>query len=60
MSFENKDIRESYEQYFLPTVEWKDYNVMINGRNFFDQPIKNNLGTYITFKKSQLVKAMTK
>ena len=60
MSFENKDIRESYEQYFLPTVEWKDYNVMIDGRNFFDQPIKNNLGTYITFKKSQLVNAMTK
>ena len=37
-----KDIngRESYWQYYLPIVEIKDY-VMINGGNFFDQPIKN-------------------
>ena len=24
-------------------MEIKDYNVMIDGRNFFDQPIKNDL-----------------
>ena len=27
-------------------MEIKDYNVMIDGRNFFDQPIKNDLKTY--------------
>ena len=27
--------------YFLPKVQIKDYNIMIDGRNFFDQPIKN-------------------
>ena len=28
------------------TVEIKDYNVMIDGRNFFDQPVINDLRTY--------------
>ena len=35
-------------KYFL-TAEIKDYNVcnvMIDGRNFFDQPVKNYLKTY--------------
>ena len=27
-------------QYYLPTVEIRDYNVLIYGRNFFDQSIK--------------------
>ena len=27
-------------------MEIKDYNVMTDGRNFFDQPIKNDLKTY--------------
>ena len=31
---------------YLPTVEIKDYNIMINGENFFYQPIKNNKVTY--------------
>ena len=37
-----------YKQYFFPTVEIKDYYVMIDGRNFFDQPVKNDLRTYDT------------
>ena len=44
--FKNPNGRESYKQYYLPTVEIKDYNVMIDGRNFFDQSIKNDLKTY--------------
>ena len=27
-------------------MEIKDYNVIINGQNFFDQPVKNNSRTY--------------
>ena len=42
LAFENDDDRTSDEQYYLPTVEIKDYNIMINDENFFDQPIKNN------------------
>ena len=45
LSFKNDDDRESHKQHYLPTVEIKDYNVMINGRNFFDQPVKNELKT---------------
>ena len=36
------DGQESHKQYYLPTVEMKDYNVIIDGINFFDQPIKND------------------
>ena len=46
LAFENDDARTSYDEYYLPTVEIKDYNIMINGENFFDQPIKSNKVTY--------------
>ena len=46
LAFENDDHRSSTRRYNLPTVEIKDYNIMINGENFFDQPIKNNKVTY--------------
>ena len=46
LAFENDDDRTSYDEYYLPTVEIKDDNIMINGENFFDQPIKNNKVTY--------------
>ena len=51
MSFKDDYGRESHKQYCLPTVEIKDYNVLINGRNFFDQPIKNDLKTYDNIRK---------
>ena len=37
--------------YFLPTVIVEDYNVMINARTFFDQPIKNGIETYKNIEK---------
>ena len=46
LAFENDDDRTSYDEYYLPTVEIKDDNIMINGENVFDQPIKNNKVTY--------------
>ena len=36
LSFENEDERTSHSTYYLPKVEIKDCNVMIDGRNFFD------------------------
>ena len=39
-------------RYFLPTVEIKDNNIMIDGQTFFDQPVKNNLRTYDNIKKN--------
>ena len=51
LAFENDDGRTSSDEYYLPTVEIKDYNIMINGKNFFDQPIKNNKVTYENIRK---------
>ena len=51
LAFENDNQRTSYERYYLPTVEIKDYNIVINGENFFDQPIKNNNVTYENIRK---------
>ena len=31
----------SHSTYSLPKVETKDYNVVIDGREFFDQPLNN-------------------
>ena len=50
-SFEDKRVRETYKQYFLPTVEIKDCNVVIDERNFFDQPVKNILRRYDNIRK---------
>ena len=51
LAFENDNDRTSDEEYCLPTVEIKDYNNVINGENFFDQPIKNNKVTYDNIRK---------
>ena len=51
LAFENDTQRTSHSGYYLPNVEIKNYNVMINGENIFDQPIKNNKVTYENIKK---------
>ena len=51
LSFENENDRTSHSTYYLPKVEIKDYNVMIDGRNFFDQPINSRSKTYQNIRK---------
>ena len=51
LSFENNDGWTSHARYYLPAVEIKNYNIMINGRNFFDKPVKSNLITYDNIRK---------
>ena len=46
LAFEDDAQRTAHDSYYLPIVEIKDYNITINGENFFDQPIKNNKVTY--------------
>ena len=46
LAFENNAQRTSSKGYYLPNVEIKNCNVMINGENAFDQPIKDNKLTY--------------
>ena len=51
LTFENDNDRTSHSEYYLPNVEIKGYNIMINGENFFDQPIRNNKVTYENIRK---------
>ena len=41
LSFESEDDRTSYYKYYVPSVEIKDDNVLIDGNAFFELPIKN-------------------
>ena len=51
LAFENDKQRTSHKAYYLPNVEIKDYNIMINGENSLDQPIKNNKVKYKNIRK---------
>ena len=48
LSFKSENVfdRTSHSTYYLPKVEIKDYNVMIDGKNVFDQPINSMIKTY--------------
>ena len=41
----------SNKQYYIPNVEIKNYNVMIDEKIFFDQPVKNNKVTFEIIRK---------
>ena len=47
LSVENQDDRISYYKYYMPSVEIKDYNVLIDGNAFFELPIKIIEETYL-------------
>ena len=36
----NTDNRGSFSHYYVPNVEIKDFNVLIDGKSFFDLPVK--------------------
>ena len=41
-----KDYRDSFSHYFVPNVRKKDFNVLIDGKGFFDLPVKNEEEAY--------------
>ena len=51
LPFENENGRTSHSTYYLPKVEIKDYDVLIDGRNCFDQPINSMSKTYENIRK---------
>ena len=51
LALKNDAQRLSSKGYYLPNVEMKNCNVMINGENFFNQPIKDNKVTYGSIRK---------
>ena len=46
LPFQNEDDRTSFSKYYIPSVEIKYFNVLTDGKGFFDTPIKNDEETY--------------
>ena len=42
----NTDNRDSFSNYYVPKFEIKDFNVLIDGKRFFDLPVKNEEENY--------------
>ena len=47
----NRVIRDSYRKYFVSRVDITSYNVLIDGRNFYDQPIHDSIRKYDEIRK---------
>ena len=50
-SFKDGDGWKNYKQHYLSTAEIKDYNVVIDERNFLVKPIRNDLKTCDNIRK---------
>ena len=46
LTFENEDDRTSFSKYYVPKVKIKDFNVLIDGKLFFEIPVKNKEEAY--------------
>ena len=46
LSFENENGRASFSKHYVPNVQVKDFNLLIDGKSFFDMPIKSGKETY--------------
>ena len=46
-----KRAQKNNRKYFLPRGEIKNYNVLIDGRNFYDQPINDIIKQYDEIRK---------
>ena len=55
LSFENEEGRTSFSKYYTPKVEVKDFNVLIDGKSFFDVPVKNKRYTKNLLRLVKLV-----
>ena len=43
--------RNSQQKYYLPRIDLKKFNVIIDGRNFYDNPIESDIEKYRELKK---------
>ena len=46
LAFPDEEDRRSFSKYYTPTVDIKDYNVIIDREPFYEIPIKNKEKTY--------------
>ena len=49
---------DSFKKYFLPRVKIENYNIEIDGRNFYDQPINDSIKQYDETENYQQDKMM--
>ena len=47
-----KDHRDSFSHYYAPNVDIKDFNVLIDGKGFFDLPVKKEEEAYENIKSN--------
>lgn len=50
--FKDHETRTGHTEYFLPGIEIKDFNVVIDCKSFFDQPVKNYIRRYDNVRKN--------
>ena len=48
--------RNGQRKYYLPRIDLKKYNVIIDGRNFYDNPIESDIEKYRELKKVMIGK----
>ena len=48
---DGQDSADSYEKYVLPRVEMNNYNIEIDDRNFYDQPLIESIKQYDEIRK---------
>ena len=48
--------RNGQQKYYLPRIDLENYNVIIDGRNFYDNPIESDLEKYRELKKVMIGK----
>ena len=53
---DNRVERNSHRKFYLPRVDIKDYNVIIDGRSFYDNPISSQIEKYNELRKVILAK----
>ena len=46
LSYENENDRTSFSKYYVPKIEIKDFNVLTDGKPFFEIPVKNKKEAY--------------
>ena len=49
---DGKPTRNGQRKYYLPRIDLNKYNVIIDGRNFYDNPIESDIEKYRELKKS--------
>ena len=51
-----KPTRNGQQKYYLPRIDLKEYNVIIDGQNFYDNPIESDIEKYRELKQVMIGK----